>query len=33
MTAFEMPDEVLALASVGVDLTLAGIYEGLELES
>ncbi len=33
MTAFENPDDVLALTSVGVDLTLAGIYEGVELES
>jgi hypothetical protein len=33
MTAFETPDDVLALASVGIELTLAGIYEGVELES
>lgn len=33
MTAFENPDDVLALTSVGVDLTLAAIYEGVELES
>jgi Uma2 family endonuclease len=33
MTAFEAPTDVLALASVGVELTLAGIYEGVELEN
>jgi Uma2 family endonuclease len=33
MTAFETPTDVLALASVGVELTLAGIYEGVELEN
>ncbi len=33
MTAFETPEDVLALASIGVELTLAGIYEGVELES
>ncbi|HSN74485.1 MAG TPA: Uma2 family endonuclease [Anaerolineae bacterium] len=33
MTAFEASDDVLALASVGIELTLADIYEGVELES
>jgi Uma2 family endonuclease len=33
MTAFEASDDVLALASVGIELTLANIYEGVELES
>ena len=33
MTAFETPTDVLALASVGAELTLADIYEGVEFES
>jgi Uma2 family endonuclease len=33
MTAFETPTDVLALASVGAELTLADIYEGVEFDS
>jgi len=33
MTAFEAPEDVLSLTSVGVDITLATIYEQIELES
>jgi len=33
MTAFEAPEDVLSLTSVGVDVTLAAIYEQIELES
>jgi Uma2 family endonuclease len=33
MTAFTAPDDVLALESVDVELTLAAIYDGVELES
>ncbi len=33
MTAFEAPEDVLSLTSVGVDVTLAALYEQIELES
>ncbi len=33
MTAFTAPDDVLALESVDIELTLAAIYDGVELES
>lgn len=33
MTAFETPEDVLALAPVGVELAPAGICEGVDWES
>jgi Uma2 family endonuclease len=33
MTAFTAPEDVLALESVDVELTLAAVYDGVELES
>jgi hypothetical protein len=33
MTAFIAPDDVLSLTSVDVELTLAAIYDGVELDS
>ena len=33
MTTLDATDEVLSLTSVGIDLTLASIYERVDLES